>query len=152
MGTTYRKIWQGPADSANCHPLTIEGISTAAVRPGALCVNSRSNLDESALGATVFTQEPIVALEQGSQYGATIDTAWDIGDTVIAGRARSGELYLVLVAAGENITSTEMPMVSNGDGTLKISLVTTGEKILFRSQQIINVTGTAQLVSMTKEL
>lgn len=152
MGTQYRKIWQGPADAANCHPLTVEGISTAAVRPGSLCVKSGANLDESALAATVFSQDALVALERGAHYGADITTVWPTGDTVVSAKVRSGEFVLVLVAATNNITSEEVAMSSNGDGTLKIAATDGTEKILFRSREIVNVTGSPALVAMTKEV
>lgn len=149
MGSTYRKIWQGPADGTACHPLTVEGVSTAAVRPGAQVVKSATNLDEGAIAATVFGKPLLLAQEIGSHKGGIITTPWTVGDTVSAVQLRSGEFALALVSTGNNITA-ELTALSRSAtaGELKIAATDGTEDIVAYSRQIINVSGAAALVEI----
>lgn len=151
MGTVYRKIWQGPADAANCHPLLVEGVAATAMRPGSLAARSGANgLIESAVAATVFGVEPLLTIETPASQGGSISTSWDSGDTVPAVNLRPGEFALALVKVGNNITAKGTPLAAAGDGTLKIAATGGTEQILFVADEIKNVTGSAQLVRVKR--
>lgn len=150
-----RKIWAGPADSSNCHPLLVEGLVVDAFLPGTLVTQETTGLATSTKAATLFSSECLIAVEQGSHVGAEITTAYTIGDTGKAAQARSGEFFNVMVADGNNILKDGTPLSSNGDGTLKIATVpatvgATSEQILFYSREVVNVSGADALVLAVK--
>ena len=92
-----------------------------------------------------------MALEIGSNYGADINTDYEAGERVTAGIARSGEFYLVRCNVA-TLTYVGQPMISAGNGNLTPATVETGsENILFRANEVINVTVAGTLVSMVKE-
>lgn len=151
-----RKIWVGPADGANDKPLVVEGAAADAILPGALVERtSATALATSTQSATEWNSTTYVALEYGDHVDQDVDTPYVVGETAIAGQARSGEFYNVLVADGNNIAALDTPLSSNGDGTLKIAVVpatigATSEQVLFYSDEIINVSGAAALVCVRK--
>ena len=149
MGSTYRKIWQGPADGTACHPLTVEGVAAAAIRPGAQVVKGASTIAEGAIAATVFGKPLLLAQELGSHKGGIITTPWATGETISAVQLRTGEFALALVSAGNNIT-TELTGLSRSAtaGELKIAATDGTEDIVAYSRKIVNVTGAAALVEI----
>ena len=144
-----RTIWVGPADNHNTHPLTVEGKAVDAFLPGTLVERSVDGLSTSNNAATVFDTVPLVALEYGAHAGLDVDTAVTVGDNTIAGQARSGEFYNVLVAAGNNV-ARDAALSSNGDGSLKIAATDDSEQILFYADEAVNVTGSAALVCVRR--
>lgn len=150
-----RKIWVGPADGPACHPLLVEGLVVDAFLPGTLVTQETTGLATSTEDATVFDSECLIAIEQGANVGALIDTPWVVGETGKAIQVRSGEFVAVLVAVGNNILKDGTGLSSNADGTLKIAVVpatvgATSEQILFYSREVVNVTGSAALVFAVK--
>jgi len=151
-----RKIFAGPADNLNStQPLHVEGLVVDDFSPGELVEQTVAGLATTDNTATVNNTETLVAVEQGSNVGATITTKWPVGETGRALVATSGQFINVMVAVGENITIKGTAMSSNGDGTLKKAVIpatvgVTSEQILFYSNEIINVTGSPTLVEMRK--
>lgn len=144
------KIYVGAADSATYKHHLVEGLAVDAIVPGTLVKQTAAGLATSDKLATVFDSEALVAIEQGAHVGAEIDTPYTIGDTAMAAQARSGEFFLVSVAAGQNITSKGVGLSSNGDGSLKIAATDGTEQILFYSDEIVNTGGAAALVLVRK--
>lgn len=144
------KIYVGAADSSTFKHHLVEGKAVDAILPGTLVKQTAAGLATSDKLATVFDSEALVAIEQGAHVGAEITTAYTIGDTAMAAQARSGEFFLVSVAAGQNITSKGVGLSSNGDGSLKIALTNGTEQILFYSDEIVNTGGAAALVLVRK--
>lgn len=144
------KIYVGPADSATYKHHLVEGLAVDAIAPGTLVKQTAAGLATSDKLATVFDSEALVAIEQGAHVGAEIDTPYTVGDTAMAAQARSGEFFLVSVAAGQNITSKGVGLSSNGDGSLKIAATDGTEQILFYSDEIVNTGGAAALVLVRK--
>ncbi|PHR55980.1 MAG: hypothetical protein COA43_14785 [Robiginitomaculum sp.] len=148
-----RKIWVGPADDANCHPLIVEGLAVDAITPGSIVEQVSGGLQTLSTAATIFGAECLVALEYGCHTGGTVDVDYAIGDNTLAGQARSGEFYNALVATGQALTKG-MPLSSNADGTLKIAVTpavvgATSEQVLFYSDETVTTTA-AQLVRVRK--
>lgn len=84
-----------------------------------------------------------------SSYGqGDVDDTLTAGDTVMGFVPAPGEVFNVMVAAGENITATDTGLSSNGDGTLKIATVTgaTPDVVLFHSEEVINTGASNTLV------
>lgn len=144
------KIYVGAADSATYKHHLVEGLAVDAIVPGTLVKQTAAGLATSDKAATVFDSEALVAIEQGVHVGAEITTAYTIGDTAMAAQARSGEFFLVRVAAAQNITSKGVGLSSNGDGSLKIAATDGTEQILFYSDEIVNTGGAAALVLVRK--
>lgn len=144
------KIYVGSADSATYKHHLVEGLAVDAIVPGTLVKQTATGLATSDKTATVFDSEALVAIEQGAHVGGEIDTAYTIGDTAMAAQARSGEFFLVSVAAAQNITSKGVGLSSNGDGSLKIAATDGTEQILFYSDEIVNTGGAAALVLVRK--
>lgn len=144
------KIYVGAADSATYKHHLVEGLAVDAIVPGTLVKQTAAGLATSDKAATVFDSEALVAIEQGAHVGAEITTAYTIGDTAMAAQARSGEFFLVSVAAAQNITSKGVGLSSNGDGSLKIAATDGTEQILFYSDEIVNTGGAAALVLVRK--
>lgn len=144
------KIYVGAADSATYKHHLVEGLAVDAIVPGTLVKQTAAGLATSDKLATVFDSEALVAIEQGAHVGAEITTAYTIGDTAMAAQARSGEFFLVSVAAAQNITSKGVGLSSNGDGSLKIAATDGTEQILFYSDEIVNTGGAAALVLVRK--
>lgn len=148
-----RVIFVGPADDSNHKPLNIEGVSlTASVLPGTILEQVATGLQLNANAATLFGQELIVA-DKDQQRTKSVDDEWLINENIVALKARSGELFNILVANGNNITAKGVPLSLNGAGILKIATVpatvdNTSEQILAYSDEIINVTGSDLLVSV----
>ena len=136
-----RVIYVGPADHGHAgKPLNVEGEALGVVRPGALCAEAATGIDESAVAATVFGSSRLFA-DKDQQRTKTVDDDWVINENMVAMRARSGEFFNVLVATGQNITKSGTGLSSNGDGTLKIALTNGTEEILAHSDEIINTSG-----------
>lgn len=97
------KIYAGPADSGNQSPIIQEAgaeiLGGNDILPGHLvAVNSVGAFQKNLYGAGNLLQQPLVALEQGSNYGATVDTPYSTqGETIKAVRVRSGEFVWVRV-------------------------------------------------------
>lgn len=144
------KIYVGAADCATYKHHLVEGLAVDAIVPGTLVKQTAAGLATSDKAATVFDSEALVAIEQGAHVGAEIDTPYTVGDTAMAAQARSGEFFLVSVAAGQNITSKGVGLSSNGDGSLKIAATDGTEQILFYSDEIVNTGGAAALVLVRK--
>lgn len=140
---TKRKIWVGPADAGNTHPLTVEGRADTVISPGFLVEQTATGLRASNNAATVFNSEAIVAMEYGNHTGQTVEVDYAVNDYAIAAIARSGEFLNVMVNAGNNITARGTALSSNGDGTLKIAATDGTEQILFYADEVINVTSDA---------
>tara|TARA_R110000751_G_scaffold91926_3_gene180104 strand:+ start:3160 stop:3618 length:459 start_codon:yes stop_codon:yes gene_type:complete len=145
-----RKIWVGPADGPACKPLVKEGLAIDAFLPGTLVDRTPSGLETSTKAATLFGQEPTIAMEYGAHTGNDVDTAYTIGDTAISAFVRSGEFVNGLVAVGNNITVLGAPLTSNGAGRLRLAATDGTEFILFHADEIINVTGADALVRCIK--
>lgn len=144
------KIYVGAADCGAFKHHLVEGLAVDAIVPGTLVKQTASGLATSDKAATVFDSEALVAIEQGAHVGADINTPYTIGDTAMAAQARSGEFFLVSVAAAQNITSKGAGLSSNGDGSLKIAATDGTEQILFYSDEIANTGGSAALVLVRK--
>lgn len=144
------KIYVGAADSATYKHHLVEGLAVDAIAPGTLVKQTAAGLATSDKAATVFDSEALVAIEQGAHVGADITTPYTVGSTAMAAQARSGEFFLVSVAAGQNITSKGTALSSNGDGSLKIAATDGTEQILFYSDEIVNTGGAAALVLARK--
>lgn len=144
------KIWAGPVDGPNQYPLTVEGIAQDAILPGSLVDRGTGTLATSAIPATNFAKEPLIAREVGEYcMGKTIDDPWAVGDTAAAIQARSGEFINVLVTAGSVLTEATA-LSSNGDGTLKVAATDGTELILFYSNRDLTVGGSAELVQVRR--
>jgi hypothetical protein len=141
-----RNIYVGPADHGHAgKPLNVEGKALGVVRPGALCSEAATGIDENAVAATVFGASRLWA-DKDQQRTRSVDFDWIINENMVAIRARSGEFLNVLVATGQAITKSGTPLSSNGDGTLKIAVTpavvgVTSEEILAYSDEIITTTG-----------
>ncbi len=144
------KIYVGPADSATFKHQLVEGLAVDAIVPGTLVKQTANGLETSDKAATVFDSLALVAIEQGAHVGADVTTPYTVGDTAMAAQARSGEFFLVSVAAGSNITSKGVGLSSNGDGSLKIAATDGTEQILFYSDEIVNTGASAALVLVRK--
>jgi len=139
------KIYAGPAGMFTS-PLEVEGKAVDAFLPGTLLKRTASGLETSDIAATAFNSELLVAKEIEQSQGGTITTPVTIGDTAEGIKVRSGEMVYAFVAAGNNITAKGLGLASNGDGTLKLAAADDSEQVLFNAEQVINVTGSAQLV------
>lgn len=128
-------------------PYAFEGAATGVVRPGSLVEQSANGIDESARASTVFNRQALFA-DYDNLSAGNVDTPFAVGDVVIARKLPADCSANVLVAAGQNITSTGLALSSNGDGTLKIAASTNADKIVAYSDEIINTGGTAALVKV----
>lgn len=141
-----RNIYVGPADHGHAgKPFNVEGKALGVVRPGSLCAEAATGIDENAVAATIFGAQRLIA-DKDQQRTKTVDDDWISGENMVAMQARSGEFFNVLVADGQNITKSGTPLSSNADGTLKIAVTpavvgATSEEILFYSDEIINTSG-----------
>jgi len=138
-----RSIYVGPADHGHSgKPLNVEGKALSAVRPGALCAQAATGINENAQAATTLGASLLIA-DKDQQRGKTVDDAWTINENMVAFQLRSGEMANALVATGQNITASGTPLSSNADGTLKIAVTpatvgATSEEILAYADEIIN--------------
>lgn len=136
--------------SDSCPAKTQEGIALENdILPGMLVelatVSNVTGFQKSDDAATVFGPQLVVADYNFIQAG-TVDDAWTQNETMIARQVRPDEYVNVLVAAGNNITIRGTGLSSNGDGTFKIALTNGTEQVKLIADEVINVTGTAQLV------
>ena len=145
-----RKIYLGPLDNNVNGGLYVEGLAVDAFTPGELLERTSAGLATSNNAATLFGSEYIVAKEISESEGGDISTAYTIGDTAQGVKARSGELLNVMVAISQNINTSGKALSSNGDGTLKIAVLDGTEEILFYSEEIVNTSGGAALVTVSK--
>lgn len=143
-------IYLGPADSANCHALRVEGLAVDAVLPGSLVKRTAGGLATSDKLATVFDSEVLVAEEYGSHVAQGVDDAYTIGDVCLSANLRSGEFANVRVATGNNILSKGTALSSNGDGQFKIAATGGTEQVLLYADEIVNVTANNTLVKARK--
>lgn len=145
-----RNIYVGPADHGHAgKPLNVEGKALGVVRPGALCAEAATGIDENAQAGIVFGATLLLA-DKDQQRGKTVDDAWASGENMVAFQLRSGEFANALVATGQVIAKSRTPLSSNGDGTLKIAVTpatigATSTEILAYSDEIVTTTG-VQLV------
>lgn len=128
-----------------CTLPVIEGVATAAVRPGALVELSAAGLAENNNAATVFGTMPVFA-DYNMLQAKPVGTSWAIGENVICRQLEQGKIANVLVAASQNITSRGVGLSSNGAGALKIALTNGTEHIVAYSDEIINTGGSVALV------
>ncbi len=133
----------------NSSALLVEGLAIDAFLPGTIVERKAGGLETTAKADTDFSTECLVALEYGDHVDQGVDDAYTIGDTAIAAKMRSGEVAYVRCAVA-NITTKGLALASNGDGTLKIAATDGSDKILFNSEQIINVTVAGTLVKVSK--
>jgi len=143
-------IYLGPADSANCHALRVEGLAVDAVLPGSLVKQITGGLTTSDKAATAFDSQVIVAEEYGSHVAQGVDDAYTIGDVCLGANLRSGEFANVRVATGNNIAVKGTALSSNGDGQFKIALTNGTEQILMYADEVVNVTADNTLVKARK--
>lgn len=140
-----RSIYVGPADHGHAgKPLNVEGKALGVVRPGALCAEAATGIDENAVVATTFGASKLFA-DKDQQRSKTVDDDWVINENMVAIHARSGEFLNVLVANAQTITKSGTPLSSNADGTLKIAVTpatvgVTSEEILAYSDEIVTTT------------
>ncbi len=141
-----RNIYVGPADHGHAgKPLNVEGKALGVVRPGALCAEAATGIDENAVAATIFGASLLIA-DKDQQRGKTVDDDWISGENMVAFQLRSGEFANVLVADSQTITKSRTPLSSNADGTLKIAVTpatvgVTSEEVLAYSDEIITTSG-----------
>ena len=141
-----RTIYVGPDDHGyNGKPLNVEGKALGSVRPGSLCSEAATGIDENAVAATIFGASRLWA-DKDQQRTKDVEQPWIINENMVAIRARSGEFLNVLVATGQAITKSGTPLSSNADGTLKIAVTpavvgATSEEILAYSDEIVTTTG-----------
>lgn len=133
-----------------CTLPAIEAPALGVVRPGSLVAQAAAGIDESAVAATVFGQQPLFA-DYNMLAAKTVDDDYAIGENVIARQLESGRIACVLVAAGQNITRRGTPLSSNGAGVLKIAVTpatvgATSEQVLCYAEEIINTGGAITLV------
>jgi hypothetical protein len=135
------------ADASVVRPVVEEAIiaSGETVLPGHILLKSAGEFishDAEGNGGKIYIAD-INYLEQKN-----VDDALTVGDTVQAFSPRPGEEYNVVVAASQNITALDVGLSSNGDGTLKIAVVTgaTPDVVLFYSDEVINTGGATALV------
>lgn len=136
-----RVIYVGYADSEYSKPLNVEGKAIAAVLAGTIVEQVASGLQANANAATVFGQRLLIA-DKDQMRSRSVDDAWTINENMVSIALRSGEAANVLVAAGNNITSSGTPLSLDGTGKLKIASPAT-EQVLCFSDEIINVTADA---------
>lgn len=144
------KIYLGPADSANCHALRVEGLAVDAVLPGTLVKQTAAGLATSDKAATVFDSQVLIAEEYGAHVGQDVGTAYPIGGVCLSVDLRSGEFANVRVATGNNLTAKGIALSSNGDGQFKIAATGGTEQVLLYSDEIVNVTANNTLVKARK--
>ena len=129
-----------------CPSKAQEGIATEDdILPGMLLEQSAAGFAKSTAASTVFGSQVLIADCDFLQAG-TVDDVWDLGDSMVARAIRRDEYANVLVAAGQNITSRGVALASNGDGTFAIAATDGSVETKVVSDEIINVTGSAQLV------
>ena len=145
-----RKIYLGPVDGDSAKALYVEGLAVDAFVPGELLKQTASGLATSDITDAAFNSECLVAKEISESEGGSITTAYTVGDTAQAVVVRSGEFANVLVAASQNITSKGTALASNGAGALKIAATDGTDQILFYSDEIVNTSGGAALVTVRK--
>lgn len=143
-------IYLGPADSANCHALRVEGLAVDAVLPGTLVKQTAAGLATSDKAATVFDSQVLIAEEYGAHVGQDVGTAYPIGGVCLSVDLRSGEFANVRVATGNNLTAKGIALSSNGDGQFKIAATDGTEQVLLYSDEIVNVTANNTLVKARK--
>lgn len=94
-----------------------------------------------------------VAGESGMAYIANLDAVgqanmtdtYASGDVVFAFEPKAGQLFNVVVAAGNNITAKDTPLTSNGDGTLKIAATNGTEEVIAYADEVADFTAAAGL-------
>ena len=145
-----RKIWAGPADGANVHPLTFEGTADDSILPGKICIPTATGLKLGDAAGTVFGIQQLVAMEYGIHTGQDVDTAYAAGDLVKAVQPRSGEFVNVYVAAGVNLGTLGIGLAADGTGNLAIAATDGSEDVLFYNDEVVNVTGSPALVRVRK--
>tara|TARA_R100000544_G_C2182737_1_gene37709 strand:+ start:40 stop:489 length:450 start_codon:yes stop_codon:yes gene_type:complete len=143
-------IYLGPADSANCHALRVEGLAVDAVLPGSLVTQTAAGIATSAKAATAFDSQVLVAEEYGSHVDQGVNDAYTIGDVALSVNLRSGEFANVRVATGNNITTKGTALSSNGDGQFKIAATDGTEQILMYADEVVNVAANNTLVKARK--
>lgn len=127
-----RKIFAGPADQGHQSPLLGEGKALTSVAPGNLVEVTNAGVSANGQAATVFGKPTYVAKEIGSNYGATIDTAWQADDNLQYIKVRSGEFVWVTADAGIALDApTALSASSLNVGNVKAAATDGTEEIQF---------------------
>jgi len=79
-----RTIYVGPADHGHAgKPLNVEGKALGAVRPGSLCAEAATGIDENAQVATTFGASKLFA-DKDQQRTKTVEDDWVINENMVA--------------------------------------------------------------------
>lgn len=146
-----RTIYVGPADNANTKPLHREAKATQAdILPGMAVESVATGLQKNATAATEFSHLLLIA-DKDQMRSKSVDDLWAINENMVALQPRSGEVFNVLVADGNNITALDTPITVNGAGKFKIATTpttigVTSEQVLAYADEVINISGADALV------
>lgn len=148
-----RVIWVGPADGANSKPLNIEGVAVAATSPGTVLQEVAGGLQASAIAATQFGEQLIIA-DKDQQRSKSVDDAWTINENMVGILPRSGELVNVLVATGQTLIKGDA-LSRNGAGLLKKAVTpatvgATSEEVVAYADENITTTATTLVRARVK--
>jgi hypothetical protein len=147
-----RVIYVGPADgSVNRAPLTVEGLATeAGIIAGTVLdyAAASAGLEIMDDAATVFGKPLMVANKQ-EMTSDDIETAWTINESMVGIKARSGELYNVLVVTAQAlVVGTPLTRSVGTAGSLVIAATDGTEEILCWADEVVTTTAT-QLVRVS---
>lgn len=98
----------------------------ANIKPGHLLAISSGAVIKHATADGVSQRLVAVESPTASGTGLTIDKTYANGDTVYYTQARSGDVLYMILADSNVAVGGVTPLVSNGDGTLKIATVAAG--------------------------
>lgn len=125
-------IWLGPVDGPNSKPLLEEGeCAEAAMIPGSVADYAAASagfelMDDA--GTTVG--KPLMVVNRKWHEGATITTAWTVGENMSVVKPRSGEFVQVQVVTGQALLRGTALMRSGTPGALTIATPLDGTDVI----------------------
>jgi len=147
---TKRSIYVAPADGAFDKALTVEGVATEAISPGAVVdyAAASAGLELMDDAATVFGK-PLLVADKDQMRSKSVDDAWTINENMVAIKPRSQETLNVLcVTAQALLRGTALTRSAVTPGALVIAATDGTEEILCYSDEAVTTTAT-QLVAVT---
>ncbi len=145
-------IWLGPVDGPNSKALLEEGeCAEAAMIPGSVADYAAASAGFELMddAATVFGK-PLMVVDRKWSQGATMTTAWTLGENMVVVKPRSGEFINVLVVTGQALLrGTALTRSAGTPGALVIATIASPQlhEILCYADEVVT-TGATQLVQV----
>lgn len=132
------------AGALQAHQQFAEGLTgTATILPGMILIEDGGELiphNVEGQGGFVY-----VANVDSPAQGGVADLYAE-GDTVRAFTPKSGDMFNLRIATGNNITAAGTPLTSNGAGALKIAATNGSEVVIAYADEVGNFTAVGGLL------